>query len=80
MVTLEEAMHIAEKWRGSKVANAGDCGDRWAFSFESDTGCLGGIVALVSKNDGSCEGISSADFAYLLIDSEMKCRPVSIKG
>ena len=38
MITLEEAIKLAEKWRGSKVIGAIDCGDRWAFDFECDTG------------------------------------------
>lgn len=78
MITLEEATQIAERWRESKIAGAGDCGDRWAFSFKEDANCLGGLVALIKKNDGSCEGIGSADFAYLLIDGKIKCQRIDI--
>ncbi len=80
MITFEEAIQIAERWRGSEIAGAGDCGDRWAFSFKEDANCLGGLVLLIKKSDGSCEGIGSADFAYLLIDDEIKCRRIDING
>ena len=36
MITLKEAILKAENWRGSKVKNIKDCGDRWIFTFESD--------------------------------------------
>lgn len=36
MLTLEEAIKIAETARGSKVVNASDFGDRWSFYFEDD--------------------------------------------
>ena len=36
MLTLKEAIKIVEKQRGSKVVNASDCGDRWAFYFKDD--------------------------------------------
>ena len=36
MLTLEAAIEIAEKERGSKVVEARDCGDRFAFAFEID--------------------------------------------
>lgn len=36
MITLAEAIKIAENFRGSKVASASDCGDRWAFNFKDD--------------------------------------------
>lgn len=36
MVTLKEAIKIAEANRKSKVTSASDCNDRWAFYFEDD--------------------------------------------
>ena len=36
MLTLKTAIEIAEKERGSKVVEARDCGDQWAFGFEID--------------------------------------------
>ena len=80
MTTFEEAIQIAERWRGSEIAGAGDCGDHWAFSFKEDSNCLGGLVVLIKKSDGLCEEIGSADFAYLLIDGEIKCRRIDING
>lgn len=36
MITLKEAILMAQTWRGSKVKTVKDCGDRWVFTFEDD--------------------------------------------
>lgn len=36
MITLNEAIKIAERWRGSKIKTIVDCNDRWDVTFEAD--------------------------------------------
>lgn len=59
MITLEQAIEIAENVRGeleqSTVDSVKDCGDRWFFTFAQDKGKLGSAPFFVSKDDGHCE-------------------------
>lgn len=65
-MTLKEAIETAQAARGSAVSFALDCGDRWAFGFKDDEGCLGSAPAFVFKNDGRCEFFFIGDFLDLL--------------
>lgn len=57
-MTLKEAIIKAEELRGGKVDLAGDCGDRWVFSFKKDIGNLGGAPIFIFKDDGHHEFFS----------------------
>ena len=65
-MTLKEAIGRAETARGSAVGSIKDCGDRWAFAFKEDEGCLGSAPVFVFKEDGRCEFFFIGDYIDLL--------------
>lgn len=77
-MTLQEAVKIAEESRGGKVSIAGDCGDRWVFSFKEDEGCLGGAPVFVFKDDGRCEYFFVTDYIDSLESGEITCAFVEL--
>ena len=79
MMKLSEAKQLVQEWRKSEANSAGDCGDRWAFSFEADNDCLGGLIALVDKNSGEVEALSTAEFMYALIDGKISYNRIDVE-
>ena len=72
MVTLKEAVKIAERERRSKVCEIKDCNDRWAFVFECDVNCFDAIPVFVFKSDGRCEPFYVSEFLDILA-SGIRC-------
>lgn len=66
MISLEKAIKTAEQSRESEVVGIVDCGDRWAFAFKADVGCLGSCPVFVYKDDGRAEYFSISDHVELL--------------
>lgn len=66
MITLSEAIKIAEQERGSKICEIKDCNDRWAFAFEEDKNSFDSIPAFVFKLDGRFEPFYISDYFDLL--------------
>ena len=62
MISLKDAFKKAEKFRGSKICSAGDCGDKWIFGFEEDVGKTGGAPVAVFKEKGTCEYFFVVDY------------------
>ena len=79
MLTLQEAIEIAESERKSKVSSAGDCGGKWAFSFEDDKDKIDGVPLFVYKSNGKCEYFCPAEFMYSLADGEITCTSVDLE-
>ena len=53
MVSLKDAFKKAEKFRGSKICSAGDCGDKWIFGFIEDEPDILSAGKKLNKNDYS---------------------------
>ncbi len=77
-MTLDEARHLAQEWSGYTVSDAGDCGDKWVFGFEECKEGLGGLVVLVNKKSGECEGLSSAEFVYSFLEGELNYKRIDL--
>ena len=69
-MTLQEAIKIAETERKSKVTGAGDCGDRWVFSFEDDIGKTDCMPLFVYKENGKVEYFLMGFFMDSLIHGD----------
>ena len=78
MLTLKEAIKIAEMERNSKVVCANDCGDRWAFGFEDDENKTDGIPLFVYKIDGNVEYFLSGMLVDSLENGEITCNPIQL--
>ena len=66
MITLKEAVKIAENMRQSKISAIVDCEDRWAFGFEEDKGKYGSAPVFVFKETGESEFFFVGDYFLLL--------------
>ena len=62
MITLKEAVKIAEKMYGSEVSGGNDCGDRWTFGFKADINAIGGAHVAVFKENGKAEYFCVAEY------------------
>ena len=77
-MTLARARHLAQEWSGYEVSDAGDCGGKWVFGFKEFKEGFGGLVVLVDKKSGECEGLSSAEFMYSLIEGSITYKRVDL--
>ena len=79
-MTLQEAIKIAETERKSKVVGAGDCGDKWMFTFEADVNKTDGWVLFVNKKNGKVNFVLPVLFVESLARGEITCTNVDLDG
>ena len=79
-MTLQEAIKIAETERKSKVVGAGDCGDKWMFTFEADVNKTDGWVLFVNKENGEVNFILPVLFVESLARGEITCTHMDLNG
>ncbi len=79
-MTLAEAIKKVESERGSKVVSAGDCGDRWVFSFAEDEDKIGSAPMFAFKNNGQIEYFGVIDYINSLESGQIQFSPIEISN